>query len=96
MTNREDYSFILGLAEKAERHEDMLKFIKLLSLCHIELNIEEWNLFSFAVKNSIRSKKFTWLKINSDQRGINEHIVKMYCSEVNVLLQGSSFLKVFL
>lgn len=62
---REELIFILKLAEKCERFEEMLENIKKVVLMGQELSIEERNLLSVAYKNCLGPKRTAWRVISS-------------------------------
>ncbi|XP_019152599.1 PREDICTED: 14-3-3 protein 10-like [Ipomoea nil] len=93
---REQYVFMAKLAEKAERYEDMAKFMgKLVRSCTPagELTVEERNLLSVAYKNAIGSLRTAWRIISSieqkeETRRRDDHValVKDYRATVETEL----------
>jgi 14-3-3 protein epsilon len=63
--SREDKIYFARLAEQAERYEDMVKYMKEVSMLGQELSNEERNLLSVAYKNSVGSRRTAWRSISS-------------------------------
>jgi len=64
-TLREDAVYLSKLAEQAERYEEMTDAIKKVTQLHLELTIEERNLFSVAYKNIIGERRAAYRILTS-------------------------------
>ena len=58
--NRNDLIFLARLYDKAEKYEDMVKYINYFIKLNPVLNIEERNLLSSGYKNVLSSRRFSW------------------------------------
>jgi tetratricopeptide (TPR) repeat protein len=94
--------FLASSAEKAERYDDMCKYMSALVLWSStnssDLTVEERNLFSVAYKNVIGARRASWRTLNVEVDGKYEELVIDYkrrveaelgtiCKEVLVLLE---------
>ena len=60
-----------GLAEQAERHDEMAEYIERMGEQPVELSVEEPNLLSFARKNAVGSRCGAW-RIIAEQKENSE------------------------
>jgi len=60
------------LAEQAERHDDMAKFMKHVTEISVELTNEERNLLSVAYKNVVGARRSSWRIISSIESRTNK------------------------
>jgi len=71
--------YLASTAEKAERYEDMCKFMSALvqwtSTNNSDLTVEERNLFSVAYKNVIGARRASWRTLNVEEHKFDELIV---------------------
>jgi len=74
--------FLASSAEKAERYDDMCKYMSALvgftSTNGSDLTVEERNLFSVAYKNVIGARRASWRTLNADVEGKYEELVTDY------------------
>jgi len=83
--------FLASSAEKAERYDDMCKYMSALvawaSTNAVDLTVEERNLFSVAYKNVIGARRASWRTLNGDGgEGKYEELVLDYKRRVEVEL----------
>jgi len=71
MATREENVLMAKLAEQAERFNEMVDFIKKVSVSGVELNSEERNLLSVAYKNVIGSRRASLRVLNSIEQKEN-------------------------
>lgn len=57
---REENVFMARLAETAERHGDMVEYMKRVAQMGSELSLDERNLLSIAYKNSVSARRQAW------------------------------------
>ena len=70
--SREENIYMTKVAEKTERFEDMLDYIKkVVTVFDQELSFEERNIMSVANKNSISSRRTAWRAISSIEQNEN-------------------------
>jgi len=93
--------FLASSAEKAERYDDMCKYMSALvgwtSTNSSDLTVEERNLFSVAYKNVIGARRASWRTLNVDEGKYDElvvdykrrveHELSVICKEVLSLLE---------
>lgn len=93
--------FLASSAEKAERYDDMCKYMSALvgwtSTNASDLTVEERNLFSVAYKNVIGARRASWRTLNTDDGKYDEltldykrrveHELSVICKEVLGLLE---------
>jgi len=93
--------FLASTAEKAERYDDMCKYMSaLVNWAHknsSDLTVEERNLFSVAFKNVIGARRASWRTLNSDDHKFDELVAEykkkveqelaVICKEVLDLLE---------
>jgi len=60
---REELVFMARLAEQAERHDDMVQYMKRVASFGAELTLEERNLLSVAYKNAASARRAAWRSI---------------------------------
>lgn len=61
---REENVFMARLAEQADRHEDMVEYMKRVALMGTELSLDERNLLSVAYKHSVGARRQAWRSVN--------------------------------
>jgi len=83
--------FLASTAEKAERYDDMCKFMSALvawtSSNNHDLTVEERNLFSVAYKNVIGARRASWRTLNVEDNKYDE-LVQDYKKRVEGELAG--------
>ncbi|PKA60516.1 14-3-3 protein 7 [Apostasia shenzhenica] len=62
---RENLVYMAKLAEQAERHDDMVEFMKKLAMKDIELTSEERCLLSVGYKNVVTARRSSWRLLSS-------------------------------
>jgi 14-3-3 protein epsilon len=62
---REEYVYLAKLYERAERYEDMVKFITKFVQLDSNLNMDERNILSAGYKNIIGNRRSSWRLLNS-------------------------------
>merc|ERR1712151_158401 len=84
----------MGLAEQAERYDEMAEFMEKVGKAGEELSVEERNLLSVAYKNAVGSRRAAWRIITSVEqkektKGNEEQAkhAKEYCVKVEAELQ---------
>merc|ERR1712151_237833 len=84
----------MGLAEQAERYDEMAEFMEKVGKAGEELSVEERNLLSVAYKNAVGSRRAAWRIITSVEqkektKGNEEQAkhAKEYCVKVEQELQ---------
>merc|ERR1711972_876523 len=84
----------MGLAEQAERYDEMADYMEQVGKQPDELSVEERNLLSVAYKNAVGSRRAAWRIITSveqkeNSKGNEEQAkyAKEYCSKVEGELQ---------
>mmetsp|Transcript_481 Transcript_481/g.908 ORF Transcript_481/g.908 Transcript_481/m.908 type:complete len:252 (-) Transcript_481:33-788(-) len=65
MSIRDQNVFMARLAEQAERHEDMVEFMRRVATVPQELSLEERNLLSVAYKQSVGARRQAWRAIHT-------------------------------
>ena len=63
--NREECLFMTQISEQTERFDDMLKYIKKVIFLNSNLSQDERNLFSFAAKTAVGSRRATWRALST-------------------------------
>lgn len=58
--SRESLLYLAKLAERSERFEDMMEYMKQVALLSGELSVDERNMFSVAYKNVIGARRSSW------------------------------------
>ncbi|CAH8326675.1 unnamed protein product [Eruca vesicaria subsp. sativa] len=88
---REEFVYLVKLAEQAERYEEMVEFMERVAeaVDKDELTVEERNLLSVAYKNVIGARRASWRIISSieqkeESRGNDEHVttIRDYRSKI--------------
>jgi 14-3-3 protein epsilon len=83
--------FLASTAEKAERYEDMCKFMSALvnwtSTNNSDLTVEERNLFSVAYKNVIGARRASWRTLNAEDNKFDD-LVSDYKKKVELELSN--------
>jgi 14-3-3 protein epsilon len=81
--------FLASTAEKAERYEDMCKYMSALvswtSSNNSDLTVEERNLFSVAYKNVIGARRASWRTLNTEDNKFDD-LVQDYKKRVELEL----------
>jgi 14-3-3 protein epsilon len=81
--------FLASTAEKAERYEDMCKYMSALvswtSTNNTDLTVEERNLFSVAYKNVIGARRASWRTLNVEDNKFDD-LVQDYKKRVELEL----------
>merc|ERR1712232_683196 len=84
----------MGLAEQAERYDEMAEYMEKVGNAGAELSVEERNLLSVAYKNAVGSRRAAWRIITSVEqkektKGNEEQAkyAKEYCAKVESELQ---------
>merc|ERR1711972_208248 len=84
----------MGLAEQAERYDEMADYMEQVGKQPDELSVEERNLLSVAYKNAVGSRRAAWRIITSVEqkeksKGNEENAkyAKEYCAKVETELQ---------
>merc|ERR1712232_1336538 len=84
----------MGLAEQAERYDEMAEYMEKVGNAGAELSVEERNLLSVAYKNAVGSRRAAWRIITSVEqkektKGNEEQAkhAKEYCAKVETELQ---------
>merc|ERR1712190_276538 len=84
----------MGLAEQAERYDEMASHMEAVGKSPEEMGVEERNLLSVAYKNAVGSRRAAWRIITSVEqkektKGNEEHAgwAKEYCTKVEKELQ---------
>merc|ERR1711971_1180934 len=84
----------MGLAEQAERYDEMASYMEAVGKLPDELSVEERNLLSVAYKNAVGSRRAAWRIITSVEqkeksKGNEEQakFAKEYCGKVEAELQ---------
>jgi len=91
---REECVFMARLAEQAERHEDMVEYMKRVAMMGTELNLDERNLLSVAYKNSVGTRRRAWREVSvlehkeADKGDEVKEIIKGYRLRVEEELHG--------
>ena len=62
---REELIFSAKISESIERYDDMVRSMKKVAQCDVELSVEERNLLSVSYKNVIGSRRASWRIISS-------------------------------
>lgn len=80
------------LAEQAERYDDMVKYMKDLTVKGQKLTDEQRNLLSVAFKNVVGARRSAWRIISSiesktSEKGEPVDLVKKYKEEIETELQ---------
>ena len=65
---REEYVYLAKLYERAERFDDMVKFINKFVELNPSLTNEERNILSAGYKNVISNKRASWRLLNSMEK----------------------------
>jgi len=82
------------LAEQAERHEDMVEYMKRVAMMGTELSLDERNLLSVAYKNSVGTRRRAWREVSvlehkeADKGDEVKEIIKDYRLRVEEELHG--------
>jgi 14-3-3 protein epsilon len=76
---REEYVFLAKLYERAERYDDMVKFIENFVIANPALTLDERNILSAGYKNIIGSKRSSWrllqtLEKKEEKKGSSSNI----------------------
>jgi len=83
--------FLASTAEKAERYEDMCKYMSALvswtSANKSDLTVEERNLFSVAYKNVIGARRASWRTLNVEDQKYDD-LIADYKKKVEAELAG--------
>lgn len=66
---REENIFMARLADRAERYEDMVGYMKRVAKMGTELTKEERNLLSVAYKNSVGARRHAWRTMTAFEQG---------------------------
>lgn len=91
---REDLICKAKLAEKAERYDDMVKFMEKIAVtCSGNLTVEERNLFASSFKSVIGTRRMAWRivssigkKDESDGKEQQSEIARDYLTEIEIEL----------
>jgi 14-3-3 protein epsilon len=84
---REENIFMARLSDQAERHEDMVKFMRNVADMGSELTLEERNLLSVAYKNAVGARRSAWRALTTLELKVSgKHIetIKEYRSKIEV------------
>ena len=84
------------LAEQAERYDDMVKYMKELTLQGAKLSDEQRNLLSVAFKNVVGARRSAWRIVSSieaklQEKGEPQDLQQKYREEIEEELQVSNF-----
>jgi len=83
--------FLASTAEKAERYEDMCKYMSALvsftAGSKVDLTVEERNLFSVAYKNVIGARRASWRTLNVEDQKFDD-LIADYKKKVELELAG--------
>jgi len=63
--SREDFIYMARLSEQAERYDEMADAIKKVAQLHLELTVEERNLFSISYKHHMGARRSSLFILNS-------------------------------
>lgn len=64
---REENVFMARLAEQADRHEDMMEYMKRVAQMGSELSVDERNLLAVAFKNCVGMRRQAWRQVAAEQ-----------------------------
>jgi 14-3-3 protein epsilon len=84
---REENIFMARLSDQAERHEDMVKFMRNVADMGSELTLEERNLLSVAYKNAVGARRSAWRALTTLELKVSgKHIetIKEYRSKIEI------------
>jgi len=92
---REEAVYMAKLAEKAERYNEMVDFMKKVCSLKVELTVAERNLLSVAYKNEIGARRASWRIISGieqkeESKGNSQNVarIKEYRNKVEGELQN--------